>query len=277
MAFKMKGYPMQKGTASHREASAAFQKATYQSGQGRNVSSNTNNQGGQTATSPVMKKAPYKKGTYEEAIKKDSELPEYIKLQKSLKKGSPEWNKNQNKINKAYGDPTRHNEGGASNVKTKAPDKTDPGKKGEVDKSVERTNKVTGNKVVKTKDKDEYGNVDKSRAKYDKDGNLIKSRDVEKTGKETEDKTDDKKEKDVTRRSGKRVQVSKGTDVGGEEGVKKSKTVTTAEGDTKTKKTYTVKYKREQREKYRDAVKAWRDGGKKGDKPEKSKYYDWKN
>ena len=28
MAFKQKGYPMHKGTASHREASAAFQKTT---------------------------------------------------------------------------------------------------------------------------------------------------------------------------------------------------------------------------------------------------------
>ena len=64
MAFKMKGYPMQKGTAAHREASAAFQKATHQNNQSRNVSSNTNNQGGQTATRAAMKKAPYKKGTY---------------------------------------------------------------------------------------------------------------------------------------------------------------------------------------------------------------------
>ena len=273
MAFKMKGYPMQKGTASHKEASSAFQKATYQGGQGRNVNSPPNNQGGQTSTRTVTKK----KDPYAEALKRDPKLGEYVKLQKTLKKGSPEWNKNQNKINKAYGDPTRHNEGGASNVKTKAPEKRDPGKKGEVKKSSEKTNKVTGNTTVKTKDKDEHGNKDKSKAKYNKDGELIKSRDVEKTGKETEDKTDDKKEKDVVRRSGKRVQVSKGTDVGGEEGVRKSKTVTTKEGDTKTKKTYTVKYKREQREKYRDAVKAWRDGGKKGDKPEKSKYYNWKN
>jgi len=52
--------------------------------------------------------SPVKKGTYEEAIKKDSNLPEYIKKRKTLEKGSAEWNANQNKINKAYGDPTRH-------------------------------------------------------------------------------------------------------------------------------------------------------------------------
>ena len=276
MAFKMKGYPMQKGTASHKEASAAFQKATYQGGQGRNVNSPPNNQGGQggqAATRTVTKK----KDPYAEALKKDPNLPEYIKKQKSLKKGSPEWNKNQNKINNAYGDPTRHDESGASNVKTKAPEKRDPGKKGEKNKSSEKTNKVTGNTKVKTKDKDEHGNVDKSKAKYDSEGELIKSRDVEKTGKETEDKTDDKKEKDVTRKSGKRVQVSKGTDVGGEEGVRKVKTVTTPEGDVTTKKKYTVKYKREQRAKYNEALDKWKAGGRKGDKPEKSKYYVWRN
>ena len=52
--------------------------------------------------------SPVKKGTYEEAIKKDPNLPAYIKKRKTLEKGSAEWNANQNKINKAYGDPTRH-------------------------------------------------------------------------------------------------------------------------------------------------------------------------
>ena len=47
---------------------------------------------------PKKKSDPYAK-----ALKKDPKLPEYIKKRKSLTKGTPEYNANQNKINKAYG------------------------------------------------------------------------------------------------------------------------------------------------------------------------------
>ena len=87
MAFKMKDPSMHMGTARHTEAMTSY------------------------------KKTAYKKSTYADALEKDPKLGEYVKLQKTLKKGSPEWNKNQNKINKAYGDSTRHDEGGASSGK----------------------------------------------------------------------------------------------------------------------------------------------------------------
>lgn len=44
------------------------------------------------------------KDPYAEALKKDSNLPEYIKKRKTLEKGSAEYNANQNRINKAYGE-----------------------------------------------------------------------------------------------------------------------------------------------------------------------------
>jgi hypothetical protein len=51
-----------------------------------------------------VKKKPVKKSDpYAEALKRDSNLPSYIKKRKTLKKGTPEWNANQNRINKAYG------------------------------------------------------------------------------------------------------------------------------------------------------------------------------
>ena len=47
---------------------------------------------------------------YAKAAKKDSKLGDYVKARKSLKKGSAEWNANQNKINKAYGVKKRYDE-----------------------------------------------------------------------------------------------------------------------------------------------------------------------
>ena len=62
---------------------------------------------------------------YAEAVKKDPKLPDYIKQRKGLKKGTPEYNAVQNKINKAYGVSKRHSEKPASTTTTKpASDKT---------------------------------------------------------------------------------------------------------------------------------------------------------
>ena len=58
-------------------------------------------------TPPFDKK---KKDPYAEAAKKDSKLGDYVKARKSMKKGSAEWNANQNKINKAYGVRKRYDE-----------------------------------------------------------------------------------------------------------------------------------------------------------------------
>ena len=47
---------------------------------------------------------------YANAAKKDSKLGDYVAKRKTLKKGSAEWNANQNKINKAYGVKKRYDE-----------------------------------------------------------------------------------------------------------------------------------------------------------------------
>jgi hypothetical protein len=47
---------------------------------------------------------------YAKASKKDSKLSDYVAKRKTLKKGSAEWNANQNKINKAYGVKKRYAE-----------------------------------------------------------------------------------------------------------------------------------------------------------------------
>lgn len=44
-----------------------------------------------------------KSDPYADALKRDSNLPSYIKKRKTLTKGTPEYNANQNRINKAYG------------------------------------------------------------------------------------------------------------------------------------------------------------------------------
>jgi len=54
------------------------------------------------------------KATYAEALKKDPKLAEYVKKRKTLTKGTPEWNANQNKINAAYGVSKRYPTGGSS-------------------------------------------------------------------------------------------------------------------------------------------------------------------
>jgi hypothetical protein len=56
-------------------------------------------------TKPKPKADPYSK-----AAKKDSKLGDYVAKRKNLKKGSAEWNANQNKINKAYGVKKRYDE-----------------------------------------------------------------------------------------------------------------------------------------------------------------------
>ena len=59
-----------------------------------------------------------KDSEYDLALKKDPNLPEYIKKRKTLTKGSPEWNANQNKINRAYGKGPIRDVGESNNNKT---------------------------------------------------------------------------------------------------------------------------------------------------------------
>jgi len=78
-----------------------------------------------------------KQDPYKKAENKDKDLGSYVKKQKSLKKGTPEWNANQNKINKAYGVKKRYGEGNSTTSTTSTP-------------ATESTTK----KVISQKDKD---------------------------------------------------------------------------------------------------------------------------
>ena len=78
------------------------------------------------------------KDPYKKAENKDKDLGSYVKKQKSLKKGTPEWNANQNKINKAYGVKKRYGEGSSTTSTTSTP----------------ATESTTTKKVISQKDKD---------------------------------------------------------------------------------------------------------------------------
>ena len=89
-----------------------------------------------------------KKDPYAEAKKRDPKLPEYIKQRKGLKKGTVEYNRIQNKINKAYGKgPMRGVEEKATTLGSRKVTKiSTPG--------VERLKTVNTNTKRKTKRKD---------------------------------------------------------------------------------------------------------------------------
>ena len=112
---------------------------------------------------------------YANAAKKDSKLGEYVKARKSLKKGSPEWNANQNKINKAYGVKKRYDETptpkptpkptGADKMQAIAPDTKKPVVK-----------KETSNKASKIRSKGEAVLSDKSLSTEQKQRKALKLR-----------------------------------------------------------------------------------------------------
>lgn len=87
MAFKMKGKPTIQGTKQHYKELKVAREATDNLPDGRSKSS------------PFQAKA----NPYAEAKKKDPNLDKYIKIQKSTKPGSDEYEANQAKINAAYG------------------------------------------------------------------------------------------------------------------------------------------------------------------------------
>ena len=83
-----------------------------------NSSSGGKGGGGGTKVEEIEKEVKeVKADPYAEALKKDSKLGDYVKARKGLKKDSPEYAKLQNKINAAYGNKKRYNEGAKADVK----------------------------------------------------------------------------------------------------------------------------------------------------------------
>jgi hypothetical protein len=139
---------------------------------------------------------PPKKDPYAEAKKKDPNLDKHIAERDKHKKGTPEYDAAQNRINKAYGDKTRH---GVKKTKgTKGRDTVSrlhvPGI---VDKAkLERKRKIGGTKIIQQnvnletgehKERKTKGDKQKERF-YDAEGNLVRK---------TKDKKN--KQKDVTK------------------------------------------------------------------------------
>ena len=117
------------------------------------------------------KPTPPKADPYAKAAKKDSKLGDYVKARKSLKKGSPEWNANQNKINAAYGVRKRYDE--TVNEKVDPP-KVDPPKV-DTAKKVE-AKKETSEKAGKIRAKGEAVLADKNMSTEDKQRKALKLR-----------------------------------------------------------------------------------------------------
>jgi hypothetical protein len=139
-------------------------------------------------TPPFDKK---KKDPYAEAAKKDSKLGSYVKARKSLKKGTAEWNANQNKINKAYGVKKRYDETpkpkptpkptGTDAMQAIAPDtkKKETSKKASILR--EKGNEVLSDKSLSTEEKQKKALS--IRRKYDKQNSKVEKKAKVKTAK----------------------------------------------------------------------------------------------
>ena len=199
MAFKQKGYPMHEGTASHREASAAFQKTTTM------VGGQADHDPQETAAVSAKDKAKDKKAyggtkTWKEGSKSAKSttgmtLNQLVAARAKTEKGSSEYNRIQNEINKALGSEKRH---AVDSKKTKVDGVKIKDKKGGAE---------AGGKTVISSKTDEG----RTRVVTDKEG--VK-RSVSVTGKDTKTKEDDvKKVAKRTRKGGTKTRTRTATDV----------------------------------------------------------------
>ena len=132
MAFKLPGKSMISGSAPHRSAL----KMKKESMAKMKTMAKMKKESMAKMKSPI-------KGAYEDALKKDANLPKYIEQRRALKKANPdgyktskEYAKIQNKINAAYGVSKRYDEG--------------PSETPKIDKSIEKVQKKGGEKISKT-------------------------------------------------------------------------------------------------------------------------------
>ena len=119
-------------------------------------------------TAKLHDKPKAKSDPYADAAKKDPKLGEYVKARKGLKKGTPEWNANQNKINAAYGVKKRYDEGTPKVEEAKVDEtKVDETKVDETKVEETKAEKITKNAGEK---------VDKITTRGDKKVERIKAR-----------------------------------------------------------------------------------------------------
>tara|TARA_R110002012_G_scaffold69130_1_gene179074 strand:+ start:606 stop:1334 length:729 start_codon:yes stop_codon:yes gene_type:complete len=206
MAFKQKGYPMHKGTASHREASAVFQKTTTM------VGGQADHDPQEVAAKSAKDKKAYggtktwKEGSTSAKSTTGMSLNQLVAARGKTKKGSSEYNRIQNEINKALGSKTRHE---VDSKKTKV---------GDIKIKDKRGGAEAGGKTVIS------GKTEEGRTRVVTDPEGVK-RSVSVTGKDTPTKEDDvKKVARRTKEGGTATRTRTATDV--------SKTRTDAEGET---------------------------------------------
>ena len=160
-----------------------------------NQTSNAVDKGAEVANAGKTPPPP-KKDPYAEAKKKDPNLDKHIAERNKHKKGTPEYDAAQNRINKAYGDKTRH--GVTKSKGTKGRDTISRlNVPGIVDKAkLERKRKIGGTKIIQQnvnlqtgehKERKTKGDKQKERF-YDAEGNLTRK---------TKDKKN--KQKDITK------------------------------------------------------------------------------
>lgn len=138
---------------------------------GGSSSSSSSSSGGKGGGGGTKKADPYAK-----AAKNDPKLGEYVKARKSLKKGSAEWNANQNKINKAYGVKKRYDETAKPATTTTTGKETTTATETKKITQPTDSKKITSENVtVKSKRQERSeGRVEKLQKKAAEDGSLSK-------------------------------------------------------------------------------------------------------
>ena len=138
---------------------------------GGSSSSSSSSSGGGKGGGGGAKADPYAK-----AAKNDPKLGEYVKARKSLKKGTAEWNANQNKINKAYGVSKRYDETAkpTTTVNTNT-EKNPPTETTKVTQPTDAKKITSENVTVKSRKQERSeGRVEKLQNKAAEDGSLSK-------------------------------------------------------------------------------------------------------
>jgi hypothetical protein len=117
---------------------------------------------------PSNKKRPTSNPAYDRAKKNAPNINELIKNQKKFKKGSPEWNANQNKINEAYGVKKRYPVAETTTPKTE--EKTKPTKTEKViakgDKKIAEVKENVSKRTAKISMKDAKKQYGKNSKEY---------------------------------------------------------------------------------------------------------------
>ena len=183
MDMKKEPMKMKKGSAMKKDMKVNDDISIVTSGPDAGVVKRTTKSENKPAPKSInANKTTVKKDPYAEAKKRDPKLPQYIKQRQGLKKGTPEYNAVQDKINKAYGVTKRHStktvRKDVGNNKSVTKDKNKA--TGEVNKVKTKTRRGGQlKKEVSVKKDKQKGTYTKTKIKYKKDGSIRRRRDTQ--------------------------------------------------------------------------------------------------